>query len=410
MKKSILIASTVIAAAGLFGYIAGRISRVSLPPAVMHWQMPEASDDLLSSAGNGTLSDPAARHVRVKKLKERFHTLWSSAEYRHGDWETRRECQLLLAELGTDELAEYCRASADDRRLRSRLLDEWVQRDGPAAMETALHLFSDRTDVHRTMWAWSLQKPEASLDWLREVQMPAHFADSKPHFRVNLLMDLATKDFSRPEKELPYMQSTEKEWLFKRLAQLAGTDPEKTARVKELSAQYSPASAAEIAKAGFRAMVAQDPEAAAKHLESMDLTGSARTEMETAYLEGMSNRGLTEAYQAWISVRDSSAPIPESVWRQVDSAFIFQPDKTKEWLDAFQPGPERDAIYARSIQHLAVRGNHDHAAAYISMIEDSTLRGAALKTLQRLWNESNAEAAKSWQSKLSAADRQVLQP
>jgi hypothetical protein len=411
MKKAILIPIALIAAAGLGGYLAGRSSRAALQATVMTWLTPpSAADDPLSATDEGTLSGAAARHARVKKLKERFHALWSSVEYRNGDWETARECQRLLAQLSTEELADYCRASVDDRDLRGALLDEWVLRDGPAAMDTAVHLFDDKVDIQRSMWIWSSRDPEAVIAWMRQAEIPSHHTDAASHVRVNLLMDLAAKDFSRAEKELPYMEKPEKEWLLQWLAIRAGTDPEKTARVKEIAAQYSPSSAAEIEKAGFRAMVARDPEAAAKHLEGMGLTGRERAEMETTYLEGMSGRGVGEAYQAWMAVRDPAVPIPERVWEGFNSNFIFKPEETRRWLDIIPPGPERDAFYEHSIQHLAAHGAHDKAAAYTATIEDSAIRTAALKTLQRMWTEANPEAAKSWQESLPDHDRQSLQP
>ncbi|QJE94394.1 hypothetical protein [Luteolibacter luteus] len=409
MKKGPIISIALIASAALGGYVAGRSSRAPLTDTVMKWQQESAVDDLLSAPEDGHASDAAARHARAKKLKERFLSLWSSADQRNGDLDTTLEGQRVLDQLSTGELAEFCRASPEDFSLRARLLDEWIMRDAPAALDTAIHLFAEKGLIMRCMQTWRDRDPEALIAWMRIQEMPPQFAEAKATIRVNLIMDLTREDFSRAEQELPYLEKNEMQFLLKRLAAAAGADPEKSAHVKELAAKYAPAYSAELEKTSFRAMAGRDPEAAAQHLEAIGLSGSERTEMEVTYLEGMVHRPVKEAYQAWMDIRDPASPIPERVWDGFNSNFIFKPDEMRGWLDTLEPGPVRDAFYEKSLSHLAAHGHFDQAAKFTTTIEDSAIRSAALKSLQKLWTQSNAEAAKSWSAGLPESDRAALE-
>ena len=131
---------------------------------------------------------------------------------------------------------------------------------------------------------------------------------------------------------------------------------------------------------------------------------------EVTCLDGMAHRLVKEAYQAWMDIRAPAAPIPERVLDGFNANFIFRPDEMRGWLGTLEPGPVRDAFHERSLSHLAAHRHFDQAAKFTTTIEDPAIRSAALKSLQKPWRRSNAEAAKAWATGLPENDRAALAP
>jgi hypothetical protein len=68
----------------------------------------------------------------------------------------------------------------------------------------------------------------------------------------------------------------------------------------------------------------------------------------------------------------------------------------------------RDAFYERGTRLVASQNKYDKAAIYADGISDPAKRLAAMRTLQTMWSETQADNARAWLDRLPEADRNAL--
>lgn len=414
--KQLSLALAVIGGAATISYGIGRSLREQPAEAAARWQQDGSGSSLsaMDHAAAATLS-PQERAKKVAAIKRRLSALWECAPFIAADWEAERETKALLKQLDNDELSTFLRetkASANllaNFHIRTSTAEELVARgEAPAALEESMTFLADSSNPLRTFGAWAKRDPEKAFIWLRDAKLSPELEQKRSTMQINALYDLAKKDFARAAAELPYITQEDKRWALNSLAGAADSE-ESQALLKDLVATHDPDAALLLEKSKVNDLANEDPEAALDHITGLDLPADQKADLEIALISGASHKSVPDAYNAWISRREDGDPIPDSMWRQLETNFTFQNQETLTWLDAMPAGATRDAFYRRGVRLLAARYDFDKAAAYAATIESPEDRRLTLQQLSTMWTEANPDAAKTWREGLSGSDRQQFE-
>ena len=427
MKRALIqqlsLALAVIGGSAAISYGIGRSMREEPAEAAARWQQESpgsslsagdpAGDSALLSSADATLS-PEERAKKVAAIKQRISALWASPPYIVMDCEAERESHALLKQLDTDELKAMLRETKIGTQriashiIRTRVSEALIARgEGPAALEESMTYLADSMNPFQTFGTWAKRDPEKAFAWLRDAKLSPELEEKRSGMQINALYNFAKKDFARAAAELSYIAQEDKRWALNTLAG-AAQGQEAEALLKELVATHDPDAAMEIERSKVNDLAKDDPAAALEHIAGLDLPAEQKAELEIAQLAAVSRKSVAEAYDAWISRHDDTDPIPDRMWQQLDTNFVFQNQDTVKWLDSMPPGATRDAFYRRGVRLLASRQDFDKAAAYASTIESPEDRRLTLRMLSTMWGETNASAAKTWREGLSPTDRQQL--
>lgn len=424
LTQRLALALAIIGGSVAIAYGIGRSMRELPAESAARWQQgssssaagysgPDATGSHPAASSTATSASPEEREKKMARIKLRLCELWECTPNIFADWEAERETQALIEELDPAELAAFLRETKTNGNrmqnfyVRTRVAEALVAKDGPAAIEESMTYLADSLGPVRTFAAWVKQDPEEALTWLRDAKLSPELEEMRFSMRQNALSDLAQKDFTLAAAELPYLDAGEKRWLLNSLG-AAAKDEAKSALLKELIATHDPGAALAIEKSKVMSLAGKDPAAALEHIASLDMPAEQKEELEIAQLHGASSKSVTEAYDAWLSRRADTDPIPDGMWPLLDRNFIFYHDDTMKWLDTMPAGATRDAFYRRSVRLLASRHDFEKAAAYAATIGSVEERQLTLQMLGTMWTEANPGAAKAWQQGLPESDRQHL--
>lgn len=408
------IALAVIGIAALAGYGIGRTSRPVLETSVLESRA-EKEPDPGSSAAAGKDAHANPKEDRAKQLariKARVLELGGTRPVQY-DFETDREIAALLDQLSAAELGDFFRettASSRNTADRLRILEAWALKDGPAAIEGTSIRADEWLFAAQAYQAWASKDSDAALKWLREGELSDYAKQHKPVLRKNFLYELMTTDLEKALEQVPDMDPDEKKFFLTAVAAFAAGDEAKLARVKEFTAGADEGTRGAIETGMIVQMSSQDFKKGFEFIDGLEASAAHKSNLEMSVLRATPKEKLAESMDAWVARNEDGQNIPEPMWEMLGSRLIFYREEMRAWLEDMEPGPVRDAFYQQSVRHFVSGGERDKALRYINLIEDPAQRGTALRTMSRMWMESNATEAKAWQESLPESDRQALQP
>lgn len=417
--KQLSLALAMIGGCAAIAYGIGRSMREQPADAATRWQQEgsagqRAAASAPPSSAHANLS-PDERAKKVAAIQRRLSALWECAPFVVADWEAERETQALLKQLQADELISFLRetkASANlltNYHIRRCVAEALIARgQAPAALEQSMTFLADSSNPIRTFEAWAKRDAEKAFEWLRNAELSPELEEKRSAMQINALHDFAKKDFARAAAELPYVEQEDKRWFLNSLAGVA-QDDDSMALLKELIATHDPDATMEIERSRVNNLANEDPVAALEHIAGLDLPAEQKADLEVAQISGASNKSVPDAYNAWISRREDTDPIPDRMWQQLERNFVFQNEDTLKWLDSMPAGATRDAFYRRGVRLLAARHDFEKAVAYAATIESPEDRQLTLLTLSTMWSEANPDAAKTWREGLPQRDRQQFE-
>lgn len=413
-----LIAISVIGAAVFAGYGLGRTSREAAPSSALQWSTEQdhsSSGDLTDAWRGGRLPPSASdeeRRRQVARIKERVRELCAYNTISK-DWEMEREVFGLLEQLSAAELGDFFGEVShplQEIRVRLRILETWVLKDGPAAIEATSARLDDWLLACSAYQAWGAKDPDAALKWLREDELTPYATLQKSVLRKNFLYDLAATDLEKALNQVPNMDRTEKEHFLSTVAASSAGDEGKLAQIKGFAAGADEDTRNSIETGIVASIGARSYAESFDYIDSLEASPDRKADLEMSVLRIMQKEKLAESMDAWVARHPDGHNIPERMWEMLGEKLIFHREEMRAWLEDMEPGPVRDAFYQQSVRHFISAGERDKALHYIGLIEEPGQRATALRTMRRMWTESNATEAKTWMESLPESDRRALEP
>ena len=408
------IALALIGLAALAGYGIGRTSRATVDASVLH-PHPEKSADFGLSLHAGGKDSPATSNEdhakRIARIKARILDLGRSRPV-WIDFETEREIAALLEQLSAAELGDFFReATADSRTIadRLRILEAWALKDGPSAITAASIRADDWPLATQAYQAWGAKDPDAALQWLREGELSGHVKQQKSVLRKNFLYELMRTDLEKALGEVPDMEQIEKDHFLTIVAASMAGDEAKLARLREFAAGADDETRNPIEAGIVTSLGARNHAKGFEYIDDLEATPERKADLEMSVLRAVPKEQLAESMDAWAARHPDGQDIPERMWEMLGEKLIFYRVEMRAWLEDMEPGPVRDAFYQQSVRHFVSGGERDKALRYIGLIGDPEQRATALRTMRRMWMESNPGEAEAWVESLPESDRQALE-
>jgi hypothetical protein len=397
-------------AAAAIGYGTGSTTKRIPDPATKHWdnsRSPEALDHQ-NSAGKISTTDHA-KHL--EKLKQRLILRWRASPESNKDFELMDETHRQLSSLSAGELAAFYHSLTSqfslDSSLQQTVLREWALKDGPAAVTQSK---PDRwsPDAIRAFQTWGYRDPQKALAWLREAELPPFLKDQKLTIRLNILPELAKTDFGQVVEELSHLDAKERAAIVRNLGGAIESHPELLENIRELTKNDSdPASLLALERVLISQQAKNGPAAAFEYIAGLNLPPADKAELELdLFRQDFDHPG--KSFGDWLARNPDIETVPDSLWPMMDIRYTLHPEEMIHWLDSLSPGPIRDAFYERGTRLVASQGKYDKAATYADGIADPVKRLAAMRTLQTMWTETQADNARAWLDHLPEADRKAL--
>jgi hypothetical protein len=294
-----------------------------------------------------------------------------------------------------------------DSSLQQTVLREWALKDGPAAVTQSK---PDRwsPDAIRAFQTWGYRDPQKALAWLREAELPPFLKDQKLTIRLNILPELAKTDFGQVVEELSHLDAKERAAIVRNLGGAIESHPELLENIRELTKNDSdPASLLALERVLISQQAKNGPAAAFEYIAGLNLPPADKAELELdLFRQDFDHPG--KSFGDWLARNPDIETVPDSLWPMMDIRYTLHPEEMIHWLDSLSPGPIRDAFYERGTRLVASQGKYDKAATYADGIADPVKRLAAMRTLQTMWTETQADNARAWLDHLPEADRKAL--
>ena len=414
-NRSIVIRRGAIAliaalAAAAIGYGTGSTTKRTPDPVTNHWddsRSPEALDH--QNATGKILAIDRATHL--KKLKQRLIQQWRSSPESHKDFELMDNTHRQLSTLSAGELADFYHSLnsqfALDFSLKQTVLKEWALKDGPAAVTQSK---PDRwsPDAIRAFETWGYRDPQKALAWLRETELPPFLKDQKWKIRLNFLPELAKSDFGQVLEELSHLDAKERAAILRNLGSAIENHPELQEKLRELENNSSdPASSLALERALVSQMAKTDPAAALGHIAGLNLSPADKADLELDLIRA-DYAHPEKSFGDWLARNPNIEAVPDSLWPMMDIRYTMHPEEMIHWMDSLSPGPLRDAFYERGTRLVASQNKYEKAATYADGISDPEKRLAAMRVLQTMWTETQADNARAWLDRLPDSDRKAL--
>ncbi len=404
------IALTAALAAAPIGYGTGHTPKSIPDPSTNHWddsRSPEALDHQ-NAAGKISATD---RATHLKKLKQRMILQWRASPESNKDFELMGETHRQLSTLSAGELADFYHSLTSqfalDSSLQQTVLREWALQDGPAAVTQSK---PDRwsPDAIRAFQTWGNRDPQQALDWLRETELPPFLKDQKLTIRLNFLPELAKTDFGQVVEELSHLDAKERAAILRNLGGAIESHPEFLEEIRKLAKNDSdPASVLALERVLISQQARNGPSAALEYIAGLDLAPADKAELELdLFRQDFDHPG--KSFGDWLARNPNMEAVPDSLWPMMDIRYTMHPEEMTSWLDSLSPGPLRDAFYERGTRLVASQNQYDKAATYADGISDPAKRLAAMRMLQTMWTETQADNARAWLDRLPDADRKAL--
>ncbi|QJE94392.1 hypothetical protein [Luteolibacter luteus] len=406
-----LIALVVIGGAMLAGYGAGRTSRETSSPSTHPSHRPAERSPAGESRENGSAVSKEERARQLTRIKTRVRELCLTGTVMQ-DWEAERELAGLLAQLSATELSDFFKEVSHPYQgveIRMRVLNAWAIKDGPAAIEATAARLDDVHLAFDAYLAWGNKDPDAALKWLREGDLSAYAKQQKSMLRMNFLFVLADRDLEKSLNEVPDMDALEKKLFLQRVTASAAMDETKIIRLQEFAASADEGTRNAVEDGTVLTMGSKDPAKGFDYIDGLEASRARKTDLELTLLRAVPNERVAESMDAWAARHPDGKDIPDRMWQELGTKLIFYRDGMRAWMDGMEPGPMRDAFYQHSVRHLVSRGDRERALHYIGQIEDPEQRVTAIRTMHRMWSESNPGEAKTWEESLSESDRKLLE-
>ncbi|QJE94313.1 hypothetical protein [Luteolibacter luteus] len=408
------IAIAAIGLTALAGYGIGRTSRETLSAPALESQAVKTTDPGLSEITGKETQAPSKeeRAKQVARIKAQVLELGGTRPVMY-DLETDREIAALLAQLSNEELGDFFReATASSRNYgdRLRIIEAWAVRDGPAAIEGASLRVDEWALAVEAYQAWGAKDPDAALRWLREGELSDYAKEHRVLLRKNFLYQLMRTEPEKALTEVPHLDKDEKKDILRFAAASAVQehDEAKLAQLAEFAAGADEEARDAIEMGQANSLGLMDYTKGFEYIDGLDTTAAKKADLEMSVLEAVPEEKLRESMDTWMARHPDGQDIPERMWEMLGQKLILHREGMRAWLEDLQPGPTRDAFYQESVRHFVSAGERDKALGYIGMIEDPGQRGTALRTMRRMWTESNAGEAKAWIESLPESDRAML--